>query len=72
LADIDASGNISLSEFLALSREQAAAAAKATKSSVVVKQELTSQLNVLEKRIEHNSQKLDKICRMLEGMQTSG
>eukprot|EP00429_Kryptoperidinium_foliaceum_P132858 CAMPEP_0176286654 /NCGR_PEP_ID=MMETSP0121_2-20121125/53018_1 /TAXON_ID=160619 /ORGANISM="Kryptoperidinium foliaceum, Strain CCMP 1326" /LENGTH=166 /DNA_ID=CAMNT_0017627219 /DNA_START=128 /DNA_END=625 /DNA_ORIENTATION=+ len=56
LADIDGSGTISLSEYLALSRNQAAEA-KAGKSSIAVNQELTARLDVLEKRIENNSQK---------------
>jgi len=68
LADIDGSGNISLSEYLAMSREQAAVA-KAGTLTAASNRELTTRLNALEKRMEENSQKLDKICQMLVEMQ---
>lgn len=48
-----------------MSREQA----KAGGLTAVSNRELNVRLTSLEKRIEENSQKLDRICRLLEGMQ---
>ena len=77
LADVDGSGNISLTEYLALSREKSAAAAAGvassarigTESGVVGGEELSSRILRMEQRIEENSQKLDKICGILETLQ---
>ena len=62
LADIDGSGNISLTEFLALSRQNAARHASNN-------HELVSRITLLEKKVDGNSQKLDRICQLLETMQ---
>jgi hypothetical protein len=60
LADVDGSGNISLTEFLAMSRE------KAAEASMGSSEELVARISRIERRVEENSEKLDKICRMLE------
>jgi hypothetical protein len=65
LGDTDGSGNISLTEFLALSRESAEGAAKASAKN----EELASYLTLLEKKVEENSRKLDRVCQLLEAMQ---
>jgi hypothetical protein len=65
LGDTDGSGNISLTEFLALSRENAKGAAKASTKN----EELASHLILLEKKVEENSRKLDRVCQLLEAMQ---
>jgi hypothetical protein len=63
MADVDGSGNISLTECLALSREKAG---KAAGLSEGVGEKLVARISRIEKRVEENSKKLDKICRMLE------
>ena len=84
LADIDGSGNISLSEFLALSRlqqqqQQSAALASAGGSGSPAAavsggggggvNDLESRVVRMEQQIQANSQKLDKICGILETLQ---
>ena len=68
LADIDGSGNISLAEYLTLSRNQAPADQGIGVSSI---QEINLALSTMERRIEENSQKLDRITRLLEDFMNS-
>jgi hypothetical protein len=68
LADTDASGRLSLTEFLALSRERDE---RADKIATGTGKDLSSRLGLLEKRVEENSKKLDRICQLLEAMQQS-
>lgn len=64
MADIDGSGNISLREYLAWSRQQAVAA-EGTRTPTL--HELSLSLSKMERRIEENSQKLDRITRLRLG-----
>lgn len=66
LADIDKSGSISLSEYLAMSRDKAMSAKEATGLSAT--EGMASRFTALEKRVEENSRKLDKIYKLLEEM----
>jgi hypothetical protein len=65
-ADVNRSGNISLTEFLAFSRERAD---DATKLATSKNTELGSRLDMLEKTVEDNSKKLDRVCQLLEALQ---
>jgi len=64
LADVDHSGNISLSEFLKLKRE-------GLNESLQDGSPLAKQVQNLQKKVEENSKKLDRICDILEGRKTS-
>lgn len=66
-ADKDRSGNISLTEFLALSREQNQSVAD---NAFQTTEKLASRLASVERKVEENSKKLDKICQLLEALQT--
>ena len=68
LADIDGSGNISLAEYLAMSKNQAPAEQGVGVLSI---QEITVSLSVMQRQIEENSQKLDRITRLLEEFKNS-
>jgi hypothetical protein len=68
LADIDGSGQISLTEYLNLSRQQAEALQG---GRVPTNQDVSLRLNVMQRQIEENSQKLDRITRLLEDLKNS-
>jgi voltage-gated potassium channel len=68
LADIDGSGKISLSEYLALSRQQVATAKVGPALS---SQDIGLCLSTMERRIEENSQKLDRITALLVDLKNS-
>lgn len=67
LADVDGSGSVSLTEFLRLSREQQQQHMGGALGNEV-KNELTTRLTKLERQVEANSKKLDRICDLLETM----
>jgi hypothetical protein len=67
LADLDGSGNISLGEFLKLSREIEANREMLNKSLRDPSPLLANRLQKLEEKVEDNSKKLDRICNILEG-----
>lgn len=71
LADIDGSGSISLSEFVKLFREttpiQGVLNDKGSGNSPLT----LKRFQDLEKKVEENSKKLDRICEILEGMKSS-
>lgn len=67
LADVDGSGSVSLTEFLRLSREQQQQHMGGALGNEV-NNELTTRLTKLERQVEANSKKLDRICDLLETM----
>ena len=69
LADIDKSGSISLTEYLAMSREQAATSKTAESSSLLNSSDVSARLLSLEERVEENSKKLDKIVEILQDLE---
>jgi len=69
LADIDGSGSISLTEYLAMSREQAAISKIAESSPGSASKDLSVRLISLEQRVEENSKKLDKILQILHDLE---
>ena len=64
LADVDGSGNISLTEFLALSRERAAEEQRGHEAAPSIA--LESRLVKLEQNVKANSEKLDRILALLQ------
>lgn len=73
LADIDHSGNITLGEFFKLSQNmQSGGAASGRKDNLkAFAPGLSARLEVLEKKQDENSAKLDRICNILESLQKS-
>lgn len=67
LADLDGSGNISLGEFLKLSREIEANREKSDENLRDPSPLLANRLQELEEKVKENSKKLDRICNVLEG-----
>ncbi len=65
LADIDRSGSISLTEYLAMSREQAANLKNSEGLSALTIEDLSNRFRALETRVEENSQTLEKIYQLL-------
>lgn len=70
MADVDGSGTISLTEFIKLSRETKATAAQSKVETVNtdVAPRLTSRLDELEKKVEANGEKMDRILALLEAL----
>jgi len=66
LAELDGTVNISLGEYLKLSRD-VAVSKEGLDESVRDRSPLANQLQYLEKKVEENSKKLDRICKILEG-----
>jgi Ca2+-binding EF-hand superfamily protein len=67
LADLDGSGNISLGEFLKLSREIEANRERLDENLRDPSPLMANRLQELEEKVEENSKKLDRICSILEG-----
>jgi len=67
LADLDGSGNISLGEFLKLSREIEANRERSDENMREPSPLLANRLQELEEKVKENSMKLDRICNILEG-----
>ncbi|KAL3919394.1 MAG: hypothetical protein SGILL_003775 [Bacillariaceae sp.] len=70
LADKDHSGNISLGEFIKLSRDMQAKA----KNDATLREfapGLSARLDDLERKVEENNKKLDRLCELMEANQKS-
>mmetsp|Transcript_22746 Transcript_22746/g.46222 ORF Transcript_22746/g.46222 Transcript_22746/m.46222 type:complete len:440 (-) Transcript_22746:1588-2907(-) len=72
LADIDHSGNLSIGEYLKLSRDMSLTTGKKkNENDRNGQQKISKRLQDLENKVEENSKKLDRICEILEGIKFS-